>query len=628
MIRWRARSLPLVWKLLIPFLILLLLVGGLGTFVLVRDLATRAQTSLDNDLAQRSLAARSIVHDRELYLLESATFASNVQGMSAAVKARDRVAVNRLLASVLALKTDLTLVAISDIAGSGVAEYSRSKPGGPATEDPPASWSGSDIVGPVAGGQRRTGAGLLGFGEHQLVAIATPICAGVDPCDPVGTALVAVDAAQVIADAEPKTSAGTGIGLALYDPQGRRVASSAHATTAATIPTQFRTGFVRQETGAGAGQFATLYSPLELQGRPAATLAITLPTAPAFASVRDATAQLVLVLLVAMLGTVAVGGVVSRLLLRQVGALVATNRTLAAGDLTARAPVMGDDELGELARGLNTMAAEVQASHETLEARVDERTAEVQRLLRERTDFFTAISHEFRTPLAVILAQAAMLADPRFRKTRDWQAQSGETVAESARQLLAFVNDIMELARAEAGRMELHLREVDLGKTADALRPAIESLASASGLTSEVLVEDDLPLVNADEGRLRQVVINLVDNAVKYTPAGGNVRLALGHQNGTVGISVSDTGVGIPAEAARHLFKPFYRVKTTQPQNGQASSGLGLAIAKRLVDAHGGQISFESEPGRGTTFTVELPSAASSGNAVSPVVHSLSAQAL
>jgi signal transduction histidine kinase len=294
-------------------------------------------------------------------------------------------------------------------------------------------------------------------------------------------------------------------------------------------------------------------------------------------------------------------------LLRQVRPLVVANRALASGDLTARAPVLGRDELGELADGVNQMATALQESHETLEERVRERTAEVERLLRERTDFFTAVSHEFRTPLAVILGHAELLADPSFEKKATWHAQAGRLVGDAAQQLLEFVNDIVDIARAEAGRVDLDVQDVRADVVLRDLRPTIAALAASGDVTASVKTPRQLPAVRADEPRLRQVILDLVDNAVKYTPAGGKVAVRASAVGDAVEIAVSDTGIGIAADDGDRLFEPFYRARGSHTQKGQSSSGLGLALVKGLVEAQHGTVRFESVQGKGSTFTISFP---------------------
>ena len=604
-----ARDLPLFWKVLLPFLVLLLLLGTVGTFLLVRGLTDRANEALNRDLTERSLAARSAVHDRELYVLESARFAANLQGIAGAVQTGDREAVASLMQSVLALKTDLTLVAVVNHGGEGIAQFSRARPGEATVADPVVSWASSPVVAPVlASLDDSARASFIGFGDRAAVALATTVCGGTESCDPVGAIVVGVDAAHVIAG--PRSSGpDTNAGVALYDRDHRLVASSGRVPGQSESPSS--SGFVRHRESVDGAEVATLSSPLNLQGERAGSLAVWMPTNPTFASVRSAAVRLGVILLAAMVGVVAIGAALSRFLLAQVRPLVATNRALGAGDLTARAPVLGGDELGELAAGVNQMADALQSSHETLESRVQERTAEVERLLRERTDFFTAVSHEFRTPLAIILGQAEMLSDPSFEKKAAWFAQAGPVLKDAGGQLLDFVNDILEISKADAGRIDLNIEDVRVDALLRGLRPTIDQLAATGDLRAEVKVPRRLPPVHADETRLRQVVLDLVDNAVKYTPAGGEVRVTASAAGSAVEIHVTDTGVGIPTDEADRLFEPFYRVKGTRTQKGQPSSGLGLALVQRLVEAQGGTVCFDSTPGQGTTFVVALPSSVS-----------------
>jgi signal transduction histidine kinase len=252
------------------------------------------------------------------------------------------------------------------------------------------------------------------------------------------------------------------------------------------------------------------------------------------------------------------------------------------------------------------MADELQASHETLERRVEERTTEIRRLLKERTDFFAGISHELKTPIAVILNQAKMLLTSIKGNGKRGNAERIEMILQSADQLLARVRDILELARAESGRIEVSLSDVAVPELLGEIRTTIRGLASAGRHTVDIELPGELPLVRADPTRLKDVVMNLVDNAVKYMPAGGTIGVAVEARNGRVELSVSDSGPGIPEEVGNRIFEPFYRVPGIRPQRGQAATGLGLALTKRLVEAQGGKIRFESARGRGATFIVSL----------------------
>jgi signal transduction histidine kinase len=209
----------------------------------------------------------------------------------------------------------------------------------------------------------------------------------------------------------------------------------------------------------------------------------------------------------------------------------------------------------------------------------------------------------------VILSEARMLVDPVFAGSRQRPDDAAKTIIATGEQLLTRVNEILDLARAESGRLEVKLGDVRLPDVFGDLRPTAEALAAANDLGLEIKAPSGLPAVRADRERLKDVLVNLIENAAKYTPMGGTVSLAAGRRNGSVRMTVTDTGVGIPPEAGDRVFEPFYQVPGTQPPRGESSSGLGLALAKRLVEAQGGSISYTSDPAKGTQFVVELPAA-------------------
>ncbi|HVE74896.1 MAG TPA: HAMP domain-containing sensor histidine kinase [Mycobacteriales bacterium] len=612
------RDLPLFWKLLVPFFTLIVIIGLLGAFLIVRELSTRADTALDEDLSRRSLAASAALRDRELYLLESAAFAANLQGMATAIVARDAGASSRLLASVLALKTDLSLAVVTTQDGRGLTEFINPERGSLRPSTSGGDWAGQDFVAKAladTGGERS--AGFLDVDGRAMLGLAAPICTGSPQCKPAGVAIVGMATDQLVTPPAPSNNPGQGevtpTGVALYDARGRLLAARGNPAPPATPPA-LADRAVRQLTGGGDDEVATLFTPLLLQGRNEGTLAVSVRTESAFGSVRSAALRLALIVLAAMLGIIAIGALLSRFILAQVRPLLDALRALGAGDLSVRAAPAGKDELGELAAGVNAMAAQLQTSYEqlqtsndTLEQRVDERTAEVQQLLRERTQFFAAMSHEFRTPVAVILSQAQMLSDPEFPKTPKWQTDAGRILRNSGEQLLSLVSDILELAKAEVGKLEVDLADVSLPALVKDLRPTIEALASSADLMAQVTVPARLPAVRADRVRLREVLLSLVDNAVKYTPGGGTVTVSARSIDQSIEIAVTDTGVGIPTEDAGRIFEPFFRVRRNRTQRGQPSSGLGLAVAKRLVEAQGGTIDFSSAPGEGSTFRVRLP---------------------
>lgn len=605
------RDLPLFWKLLVPYFTLIVIIGVLGAFLIVSELSGRAEASINEDLSRRSLAANAALRDRELYLLESGAFAANVQGMAPAVERREGDQAARLLASVLALKTDLSLAVATTDTGRGLAEFVNPDRAALRPSTQGRDWAAEPFVAKALSDPAgNKAAGFLTVDGTTMLALASPICSSSPRCSAVGVAIVGMSSDRLLTSATPSSGKVDGVssetGVALYGREGQRL-----ATTGAPIPggrpavTVDRP--VRKLTGSASRQVATLYTPLLVQGRNEGTLAVSIRTEPAFGSVRSAALRLALIVLAAMLGIVAIGAVLSRFILGQVRPLLDALRLLGSGDLGARAHRVGGDELGQLADGVNSMASQLQSSYETLEQRVDERTEEVQRLLRERTQFFAAMSHEFRTPVAVVLSQAQMLSDPSFPKSDRWQADAGRILRTSGEQLLSLVSDILELAKAEVGKLEVELAEVSLATLLKELKPTIEGLAHAADLKTKVSVPTRLPAVLADPQRLRQVLLNLVDNAVKYTPRGGLVSVSATATGACVELAVRDTGVGIPERDADRIFEPFFRVRSNRTQAGQPSSGLGLAVTKRLVEAQGGTIRFHSRPGEGTTFFVTVP---------------------
>lgn len=594
----RFRNLPLFWKLLVPFLTLMLIFGGFGLFVIVHDLSARAQSELDKDLSRRALDARSSIRDRELYLLEASSFASNLEGMREAIRRADAAQVAGLLRSVTALKPDLNLAVVTNSRGVGLVEYARANVGDRPSAGSGSPWARDDLVKRLLssqGGAKH--GGFITVRGSLMLAVAGPVCANDAVCIPIGATIVAIDLSRLAGDVAPPDQRQ--VGFAIYDDSQRVVFESGLASAAAPVATSAGVITARR----GSIETATLFSPLQIQGRRAATIAISVPTAPAFAAVRGAAYRLAAIVLFAMTAIVALGAVLSRSILAQVKPLVEMNRALGRGELSARAAVKSEDELGELAVGVNQMAEQLQASYETLEQRVAERTEEVRRLLGERDEFFAGISHELRTPLAIIRAQTRLLNEPTYPTDRKSLQEAMRVIDGSTEQLLLLVNDVLELASGGSGRVQIEIEEFALPAVLKTIEPRLRGLARAGDLKFRMILPRKLPLVRADPGRLQAILVNLVDNAVKYTPAGGSVTLDVSDRSGEVGFAVTDTGVGIPPGVGDLVFEPFYRVEGVKTQRGEASSGLGLAVAKRFIEAQGGTISFTANEKGGTTFT-------------------------
>jgi len=592
----------------VPYVALLVIVGSFGAFLITRDLSSRARASLNEQLLESSLRARALMHEDELYLLESANLAANLEGMATAISKRDSKLTAEILNSVLALKNDLHLVVATLGDGTGLVEFNRDTPTSKPQSGTATRWSGHPFVdAALADATGAKTAGFLTLADHQALAIAAPICSQRENCSAVGVAIVAMRLDSLAQQAAGGAQKGTPASLTMFDLDGAVLAIAGQVPGKPTSARVQGDKLVRKTELVGKTETYTLYAPFEVQGRPVGMIAVSLPSGPAFASVRGAAVRLVAILLVALAGIVGVGALLSRFILAQTRPLLATNRALGQGDLSARAPVVSDDEIGELALGLNQMAEQLQASYETLEMRVVQRTDEVQRLLRERTEFFASLSHELRTPIALIISHAEMLLDPDFPKRGRSLEERGQVMLDSGKQLLEVVNDILDLARLEAGSIRVEVADVLMQQIFQGTQSIIRGLASAAEVKLTIDVPSDLPAVRADAPRLREVILNLVDNAVKYTPRGGAVTITASADPERVWFAVADTGVGIPSEAAEHVFEPFFRATGPKTQRGEYSTGLGLALSKKLIEAQSGTIGFENGPEKGTVFTVSLP---------------------
>jgi CheY-like chemotaxis protein/anti-sigma regulatory factor (Ser/Thr protein kinase) len=230
---------------------------------------------------------------------------------------------------------------------------------------------------------------------------------------------------------------------------------------------------------------------------------------------------------------------------------------------------------------------------------------EAERANETKSRFLSHLSHELRTPLAAILGFAELLL--RRGKVGEEERVWTEHILDGGRHLLALVNELLEVSRIDAGKLALAVEPVDVRSTVDDVLNLAAPLAAGRGIRLEARNGEDLA-VRADPLRLRQILLNLVSNAIKYNRDAGTVTVSIAPgADGAVRVAVTDTGAGIPPEALGRLFNPFERLGADeQPVEG---SGLGLVVAKGLVEAMQGRLHVESEVGTGTTFTIELPAA-------------------
>ncbi|HEX9496646.1 MAG TPA: ATP-binding protein [Candidatus Limnocylindria bacterium] len=223
---------------------------------------------------------------------------------------------------------------------------------------------------------------------------------------------------------------------------------------------------------------------------------------------------------------------------------------------------------------------------------------------RAKSDFLASMSHELRTPLNAVLGFSGLLTEQLGGTLADQQNRFLSNIREAGEHLLELINEVLDLSKVEAGRMELHLEETRLAPLIEPVAESTRTSADTAGVTFEVEGQSD-GAVRLDPQRFRQILYNLLSNAVKFTPRGGSVRLRLGFAGDDLVVEVIDTGLGIPKAQHGRVFGTFERLH--EGRSTATGTGLGLALTKSLVELHGGSISFESEEDRGTTFRVVLP---------------------
>lgn len=253
-------------------------------------------------------------------------------------------------------------------------------------------------------------------------------------------------------------------------------------------------------------------------------------------------------------------------------------------------------------------------SQEELEERVRLRTAELNQAKefaesanRSKSDFLANMSHELRTPLNAILGLSEGLVEQTRGPLNDRQLASLRTVQASGWHLLELINDILDLARIEAGRLEVEKEWTTVWEACDAAMALVREQATAKGIALSMKLEDPAARLEADPRRLKQILVNLLSNAVKFTPDGGRVELStVPHRGHSIAFSVADNGIGIAPEDQARLFTPFVQLDGGLSRRHEGT-GLGLTMVQRLTELHGGSISLQSQPNQGSCFTVILP---------------------
>lgn len=346
------------------------------------------------------------------------------------------------------------------------------------------------------------------------------------------------------------------------------------------------------------------------------------------------------------LGILLSGVFVQRLLLPVKG-MILTAQEIAHGNLYQRVRVLSGDEIGELARIFNQMAqsllerdeqlrrqygdlktshaslsrvaAELEEYKQELERKVQERTQELaqknvlfqaameqaQESDRLKTQFLANMSHELRTPLNAIIGFSQVMLEGIDGEISEIQRKDLTAIYNSGMHLLGLINDILDIAKIEAGRMELNLEMINLGEVIQSVMATSKALLKGKEIELKMEVAEGLPILRADKIRIRQIILNLVGNAAKFTTK-GFISISAVEDHNTVKISVTDTGLGIREKDIPRLFKEFGQLDASTTRN-YGGTGLGLALVKRFVEMHGGRVWAESNFGVGSTFSFVLP---------------------
>jgi len=307
-----------------------------------------------------------------------------------------------------------------------------------------------------------------------------------------------------------------------------------------------------------------------------------------------------------------------RLILRPIRSLQNLTDKVAEGNLTARSRIRTADEFQRLGEGFNEMLDAINSQHDKLRAanraldlklsELAEANVTLYKADQVKSEFLANISHELRTPLNSIIGFADLLAE----KDDDRIRRYGQNISSAANSLLSMINDLLDMAKIEAGKADVRLDKVSVTDTCRTLVQLLAPLADKKHLVLRAELDEKLPIVVTDAGKLQQILYNLLSNAIKFTPAGGSVTVStavLADDDGAakeVAISLADSGPGIAEADQMRIFDKFYQVDPTLTKQAHGT-GLGLAIAKELTMLLGGQLTLKSSPGHGATFTLTMP---------------------
>ena len=276
------------------------------------------------------------------------------------------------------------------------------------------------------------------------------------------------------------------------------------------------------------------------------------------------------------------------------------------GGLTVNKKTPGEfsPEVIELLKTFATQSA-LAIQNARLFREIADKSRQLEVASQHKSEFLANMSHELRTPLNAIIGFSEVLSERMFGDLNEKQDEYLKDIYASGTHLLSLINDILDLAKIEAGRMELELTDFDLPTAIENALILVRERAGRRGITLQATVDERLGEVRADERKIRQVVLNLLSNAIKFTPEGGRIEIRAASVDGAVEVAVADTGVGIAPEDQEAVFEEFRQVGSSAAK--QEGTGLGLALCRKFVELHNGRICVTSQVGVGSTFTFTIP---------------------
>jgi signal transduction histidine kinase len=285
--------------------------------------------------------------------------------------------------------------------------------------------------------------------------------------------------------------------------------------------------------------------------------------------------------------------------------LVREGQIIGALSVNRKLPGEFTPEIIELLKTFATQSA-LAIQNARLFREIEEKSRQLEAASRHKSEFLANMSHELRTPLNAVIGFSEVLSERMFGEVNEKQAEYLQDILSSGRHLLSLINDILDLSKVEAGRLELELGRFHLPTALDNALTLVRERASRHGITLSQTVDVGVGDIVADERKVKQILLNLLSNAVKFTPEGGRIGLTATAAEGVITIAVSDTGIGIAPEDQAAIFEEFRQVGRDDARK-QEGTGLGLTLAKKFVELHGGRIWVQSQTGQGSTLTFTLP---------------------